>query len=123
MDTKKRLFSYLKPLRSSLIVATIFSLLFVVSQIAQPFLLGRALDASSVNNRNGFNIYVITALVLAVLGTISAYIFEVIVMNSSQKAIKHARDDIYEKINNIAVKDFDKKYRGDLLLLDRKSVV
>ncbi len=122
MDTKKRLVSYLKPLRSALIVAIIFALLFVASQIAQPFLLGRALDASSVNNRSGFNIYVIVALVLAVLGTISAYIFEVMVMNASQKIIKQARDDVYNKINNISVKDFDNKYRGDLLLLEIRDM-
>ena len=122
MDTKKRLFTYLKPLRGALIVATIFSLLFVIAQISQPFLLGRALDASKDNNKELFNIYVFIALGLAILGTISAYIFEVIVMNSSQKAIKHARDDIYEKINSIVVKDFDKKYRGDLLLLEIRDM-
>ena len=122
MNAKKRLFSYLKPLKGALIIATIFSLLFVASQIAQPFLLGRALDASKEGERNAFNAYVIIALVLAVLGTISAYIFEVIVMNSSQKAIKKARDDIYQKINGISVKDFDNKYRGDLLLLEIRDM-
>ena len=122
MSTKKKLFSYLKPLKGALILATIFSLLFVVSQIAQPFLLGRALDASKNGNRDVFTTYVVVALVLAVLGTISAYIFEVIVMNSSQKAIKNARDDIYQKINSISVKDFDNKYRGDLLLLEIRDM-
>ena len=122
MSTKKRLFSYLKPLRGALLLATVFSLLFVVSQIAQPFLLGRALDASKEGSRDIFSAYIVVALVLAVLGTISAYIFEVIVMNSSQKAIKKARDDIYHKINNISVKDFDNKYRGDLLLLEIRDM-
>ena len=122
MDAKKRLFSYLKPLKGALIIATVFSLLFVVSQIAQPFLLGRALDASRSNSRADFNAYVIIALVLAILGTVSAYIFEVIVMNSSQKAIKNARDDIYQKINSISIKDFDNKYRGDLLLLEIRDM-
>ena len=122
MDTKKRLFSYLKPLRGALIVATIFALLFVVSQIAQPFLLGKALDASKENERDLFVTYTIVALVLAALGTISAYIFEVLVMNSSQNAIKHARDDIYQKINSISIKDFDQKYRGDMLLLEIRDM-
>ena len=43
-------------------------------------------------------------------------------MNSSQKAIKNARDDIYQKINNISIKDFDNKYRGDLLLLEIRDM-
>ena len=122
MTAKKRLFSYLKTIKGALVVATIFSLLFVFSQISQPFLLGTALDASKGGDRNVFNIYVFVALGLAILGTISAYIFEVIVMNSSQKAIKKARDDIYEKINSISVKDFDLKHRGDLLLLEIRDM-
>ena len=122
MTDKKRLFTYLKSLKTALIIATIFALLFVLAQIAQPFLLGKALDASKEGYKETFNIYVFIALGLAILGTISAYIFEVIVMNSSQKAIKHARDDIYQKINSIAVKDFDNKYRGDLLLLEIRDM-
>ena len=122
MTVKKRLFSYLKPLRASLIVAVIFALLFVIAQISQPFLLGKALDASKDNNPELFNIYVFIALGLAVLGVVSAYIFEVIVMNSAQRAIKKARDDIYQKINSIALKDFDNKYRGDLLLLEIRDM-
>ena len=122
MTVKKRLFTYLKPLKGALIIATLFALFFVLAQISQPFLLGRALDASKDNNQELFNIYVFIALGLAILGIISAYIFEVIVMNSSQKAIKHARDDIYQKINNIALKDFDNKYRGDLLLLEIRDM-
>ena len=98
MKTKERLFTYLKPMRGSLVVATVFSLLFVIAQIGQPFLLGRALDAP---DRNTYYVYVFIALGLAVLGTIAAYIFEVIVMNVSQKIIKKARDDVYEKINAI----------------------
>ena len=122
MTAKQRLFTYLKPLRSALIIAVIFALLFVVAQISQPFLLGKALDASKDNNQDLFNIYVFIALGLAVLGVISAYIFEVIVMNSSQKAIKKARDEIYQKINSIALKDFDNKYHGDLLLLEIRDM-
>ena len=122
MTVKKRLFNYLKPLRASLIVAVIFALLFVIAQISQPFLLGKALDASKDNNPELFNIYVFIALGLADLGEVSAYIFEVIVMNSAQRAIKKARDDIYQKINSIALKDFDNKYRGDLLLLEIRDM-
>ena len=118
MEAKKRLFSYLKPFKGSLILASIFSLLFVVSQISQPFLLGRALDA----DKDEFIVYIIVSLALAIVGVVSAYIFEVIVMNSSQKIIKKARDDVYRKINSIALKDFDNKYRGDLLLLEIRDM-
>ena len=118
MRAKQRLFTYLKPFRSSLVVALIFALLFVIAQIGQPFLLGRALDA----NEQQFFIYVFVALGLAILGTVFAYLFEVIVMNVSQKIIKKARDEIYEKINAISLKDFDQKTHGDLVLLEIRDM-
>ena len=105
MKGKERLFKYLKPMRMLLIVAIVFALIYVASQIAQPFLLGKALDASKEANKDQFLIYTIIALVLAVIGTIFAYFFEVIIMNVSQRIIKKARDDVYEKINSISVKD------------------
>lgn len=122
MEAKKRLFYYLKPLKTALIVALIFAFLFVFAQIAQPFLLGRALDAAKDNDTNLFNVNVFIAFSLAVLGIIADYIFEVIVMNASQKAIKKTRDDVYQKINNLSIKDFDQKYRGDLLLLEIRDM-
>lgn len=122
MDTKKRLLSYLKPYKAVFILATVFAFLFVACQIAQPFLLGRALDASKAINKELFIIYTFVALGLAVLGTISAYIFEVIILNHVQIIIKKMRDDVYQKINNISVKDFDKKYHGDLLLLEIRDM-
>ena len=122
MDTNQRLWRYLKPFKGSLVLAIIFSLLFVVSQIAQPFLLGKALDASLNGIRESFYAYTFVALVLAIIGTITAYLFEVMVMNISQRIIKRVRDDVYEKINNISLKDFDKKHRGDLVLLEIRDM-
>ena len=122
MSTKERLIHYLKPMRKSLIFAFIFALLFVASQLAQPFLLGRSLDASKDNAENIFNIYLIVALVLAVLGTVFDYLFEVIVMNVSQRVIKNVRDDIYNKINSISIKDFDKKAHGDMVQLEIRDM-
>ena len=122
MDNKKRLLTYLKPFKTSLIIGVLFSLLFVASQISQPFLLGRALDASKNNSHNEFLVYTFIALGLAVLGTICAYLFELIIANTTQRVIKKARDDIYQKINAISIKDFDKKYRGDLVLLEIRDM-
>ena len=109
-------------MRKLLIVAIVFALIYVASQISQPFLLGKALDASKETNKDQFLIYTIIALVLAVTGTIFAYFFEVIIMNVSQRIIKKARDDVYEKINSISVKDFDKKTHGDLVLLEIRDM-
>jgi len=122
MNTKERLFHYLKPLKRELLFALVLALLFVVSNLAQPFLLGRALDASNNNNLSEFYIYLIVSFVLALLGTFFSYIFEVIVSNASQKAIKNLRDDIYNHINSISIKDFDAKKRGDNVQLEIRDM-
>ena len=122
MNAKNRLFTYLKAKRGQLILALLFALLFVVAQIAQPFLLGRALDASKDNNQNAFNIYIFIALGLVIIGVIFGYLFEVVVMNVSQKVIKQARDDVYRKINSISIKDFDMKRHGDIVQLEIRDM-
>ena len=122
MSNKERLFKYLKPMCKLLVVAIIFALLFVASQISQPFLLGKALDASKEGNRNAFDAYTYIALGLAVLGTVFSYFFELIVSNVSQRVIKKARDDVYQKINSISIKDFDAKAHGDLVLLEIRDM-
>ena len=122
MNAKNRLFTYLKAKRGQLMLALLFALLFVVAQIAQPFLLGRALDASKDNNQNAFNIYIFVALGLVVIGVVFGYLFEVVVMNVSQKVIKQARDDVYRKINSISIKDFDMKRHGDIVQLEIRDM-
>ena len=122
MNAKNRLFAYLKAKRGQLMLALLFALLFVVAQIAQPFLLGKALDASKDNNQTAFNIYIFIALGLVVIGVGFGYLFEVVVMNVSQKVIKQARDDVYRKINSISIKDFDMKRHGDIVQLEIRDM-
>lgn len=122
MNAKHRLFTYLRAKRGQLLLALLFALLFVISQIAQPFLLGKALDASKDNNQNAFNIYIFVALGLVVIGVVFGYLFEVVVMNVSQKVIKQARDDVYRKINSISIKDFDMKRHGDIVQLEIRDM-
>ncbi len=122
MNNKKRLFSYLKPFKSLLILSMVFALFFVISQLSQPFLLGKALDASRAKNVQDFYAFVFVALGLVLLGVIADYIFEVLVMNISQKMIKKMRDDLYIKINNISIKDFDMKKHGDIVQLEIKDM-
>ena len=122
MSPRERLFTYLKAKRGYLVLALIFSLFFVISQIAQPFLLGKALDASKDGLEQVFNIYIYIALCLVIIGVIFGYLFEVIVMDVAQKIIKQARDEVYEKINAISIKDFDQKRHGDIVQLEIRDM-
>ena len=124
MNAKNRLFTYLKAKRGQLMLALLFALLFVIAQIAQPFLLGKALDASSpeVNNQGLFYAYIFVALGLVLIGVVFGYLFEVVVMDVAQKVIKQARDDVYQKINSISIKDFDMKRHGDIVQLEIRDM-
>lgn len=117
MNNKDRLKHYLENNKGLLILSFIFALIFVLSQLSQPFLLGKALDASEDNNKQLFNIYLIISLCLVFIGTIFSYLFENIVMNVSQKIIKNMRDDLYQKMNAISIKDIDQYSSGDLINL------
>ena len=117
MDYKKRFLHYLKPERKRVILICIFVLLFVVSQLSQPFLIGRALDAILNKELKEFIVYIIVATSLAIIGVISGYIFENNVGVLTQNLIKSMRDDVYEKYNKVSIGYLFNKRKGDLVQL------
>ena len=122
MSNKKRIWSYLKTQKPLLIVSVIFGLLFVVSQMSQPLLLGFTLDYAKANNSKAFYTCLIISLVLSILGTVFSYFFEYIVGVISQRIIKKIRNDVFEKMNSISIQDFDHKNQGDLLQMEIRDI-
>ena len=104
MSDKKRFLTYLKYEKKNVVFLFLAALLFVIGQLSQPFLLGRALDYGRASDNKSFIIMLVTSLALAIIGTFSGYLFEVLAGNISQNIIKKMRDDIYTKINNISIK-------------------
>ena len=122
MSNKQRVWYYLKTQKGLLIISVTFALFFVIAQMAQPFLLGLTLDYAKGNDSKAFYICLIISLVLAILGTVFSYFFEYFIGVISQRAIKRMRDDVFNKINSISIKDFDQKYHGDLLQLEIRDM-
>ena len=122
MSNKKRILSYLNKEKTRLVISVIFGLLFVSSQMAQPFLLGYTLDYAKAGNNKAFYTCLIISLVLAVLGTVCDYLFEYIVGVISQRTIKRMRDDIFNKINSLSIKEFDQRTQGDILQLELRDM-
>ena len=122
MSDKKRFLTYLKNEKKNVVFLFLAALLYVVGQLSQPFLLGRALDYGRASDNKTFIIMLVISLVLAVLGAFSGYLFEVLAGNISQNIIKKMRDDIYEKINSISIKDFDIRSQGNLLQLEIRDM-
>ncbi len=118
MDYKARFLSYLKPERKRVVLIAIFVLLFVIAQLSQPFLIGRALDAILAKEFVTFLIYIIVCSSLAFIGVLSGYIFENNVGILTQNIIKEMRDDVYEKYNRVPIAYLYKESKGNLVQLE-----
>ena len=122
MTNKKRILHYLGLEKTLLIVSVIFGMVFVISQMAQPFILGHTLDYARSNNSQGFYVTLVISLGLSILGTIVDYFFEYFVGKIAQRSIKRMRDDVFNKINSIPLKEFDARFNGDLLQLEIRDM-
>ncbi len=118
MDYKARFLSYLKPERKRVVLIATFVLLFVIAQLSQPFLIGRALDAILAKEFVTFLIYIIVCSSLAFIGVLSGYIFENNVGILTQNIIKEMRDDVYEKYNRVPIAYLYKESKGNLVQLE-----
>ena len=122
MSNKARLKTYLSKHITSLVIALLMALLFASIQLLEPFLLGKAIDASSNNNKQLFDIYIYVALSLVFLGVVCNYFFELIINNISQKIIKEVRDDLFDHINKISIKEFDTYQYGEFVQLEIRDM-
>lgn len=122
MTNKKRILHYLGLEKTLLIVSVIFGLVFVISQMAQPFILGLTLDYARNNNNQAFYITLVISLGLSILGTIIDYFFEYFVGKIAQRSIKRMRDDVFNKINSLPLQEFDTRFNGDLLQLEIRDM-
>lgn len=124
----KKLLSYLKPYRLSLIVVVIFAILSSIFSIVGPKILGNATTEIYTGimgkilgtNSAGINFVAIgkILLVLLVLYLLSAgfsYIQSYIVAGVVQKMSYDFRKQISEKMNRMPLKYFDKRSKGDVL--------
>ncbi len=118
MDYKKRFFSYLLPQKKLIFRVALFVLIFLVAQLSQPFLVGKALNAALDSNQKVFLIIIISCFVLSLIGAIADFIFEYSVGIMTQKVIFEIRKDVYQKFNSVSVETIFKEKHGDLVQLE-----
>ena len=118
MNYKKRFLSYLRKQDKKLIFLTIFAFVFVIGQLAQPFLVGKAMDAALELNKNLFIGYIIIAGSLALLGVFAGYLFEYSVGLLTQNIIRDMRNDVYQKMTTLSLNTYHKYNAGDLVQLE-----
>lgn len=114
----KRLFSYLKPHKKMLAIATLYLAISVGAQVISPILVKIFLD-NHITQLN-FEVkpimaLVITFIVVEVIGVFMTYIqhyqFNVIALN----VIKQLRIDVYEKIGKLGMRYFDRVPAGAIV--------
>ena len=118
MNFKKRFFSYLIPQKKLIVTVSIFVLIFLLSQLSQPFLVGKALNAALAGNKDSFLVIIIVCFALSLLGAIADFVFEYSVGIMTQKVIYEIRKDVYQKFNTVSIDTIFKEKHGDLVQLE-----
>lgn len=118
MNFKKRFFSYLIPQKKLIVTVSVFVLIFLLSQLSQPFLVGKALNAALAGNKDSFLVIVIICFALSLLGAIADFVFEYSVGIMTQKVIYEIRKDVYQKFNTVSIDTIFKEKHGDLVQLE-----
>lgn len=127
MDIKKRLFHYIKPQKRNILLASVSVIIFLVSQLLLPYLVGKSINAFGTMDGTQFIIDIdlkaiiinmTVACILCFIGAIFDFIFEYIVNIMSQSIVKEIRDDVYHKLNNVPIKTIDNMQSGDLVQLE-----
>lgn len=118
MNFKKRFFSYLIPQKKLIVTVSVFVLIFLLSQLFQPFLVGKALNAALAGNKDSFLVIVIVCFALSLLGAIADFVFEYSVGIMTQKVIYEIRKDVYQKFNTVSIDTIFKEKHGDLVQLE-----
>ena len=118
MNFKKRFFSYLIPQKKLIVTVSVFVLIFLLSQLSQPFLVGKALNAALAGNKDSFLVIIIVCFALSLLGAIADFVFEYSVGIMTQKVSYEIRKDVYQKFNTVSIDTIFKEKHGDLVQLE-----
>ena len=118
MNFKKRFFSYLIPQKKLIVTVSVFVLIVLLSQLSQPFLVGKALNAALAGNKDSFLVIIIVCFALSLLGAIADFVFEYSVGIMTQKVIYEIRKDVYQKFNTVSIDTIFKEKHGDLVQLE-----
>ena len=118
MDYKKRFFSYLSPQKGKIRAMSGAVLVFLIAQLSQPFIVGKALDAAIAGQTKAFYIYITVTFILSIFGAIADFFFEYYVSLMTQEMIKETRNDVYRKINKVSIGTLFAMTNGNLIQLE-----
>ena len=126
IDTKtlKRLLTYMKPYRGTMIVVTICILLRAVAGAVSSMFLQTLIDSYIVPllgmDEPVFTGLIRTLIVLAVIyliGTLSTLFYNRLMVTIAQGTLKTIRDEMFEKMQKLPIRFFDSHTHGDIMSL------
>ena len=126
IDTKtlKRLLTYMKPYRGTMIVVTICILLSAVAGAVSSMFLQTLIDSYIVQllgmDEPVFTGLIRTLIVLAVIyliGTLSTLFYNRLMVTIAQGTLKTIRDEMFEKMQKLPIRFFDSHTHGDIMSL------
>ena len=126
LDTKtlKRLLTYMKPDRGTMIVVTICILLSAVAGAVSSMFLQTLIDSYIVPllgmDEPVFTGLIRTLIVLAVIyliGTLSTLFYNRLMVTIAQGTLKTIRDEMFEKMQKLPIRFFDSHTHGDIMSL------
>ena len=115
-ETFKRIISYFSPYKSALIIVFSLVVIYTLAGLVGPYLLGRAIDEyivkKDLSGLTRISIYMLIAYLLSFgFQTISSWIMASV----SQGALKKLRTDLFQHLQLLSLRFFDRNPAGDLM--------
>jgi ATP-binding cassette subfamily B protein len=115
-ETLLRLLKYFSTYKLSLVLIFILVLISVASTISGPYLIGFSIDQTiNKGNLNGLFQVAILMLVFFIVGWISDSISGIMTAEISQKVLKSIRKDLFEHLQTLSIRFFDRNPHGELM--------
>jgi ATP-binding cassette subfamily B multidrug efflux pump len=111
-----RLTFYLKPHRNALIVIFLFVLLYTILELIGPYLMGIAIDEYIIQ-KDSSSLLQIAVLMLIVFLLSNAFQAATnwLMARISQRALKKVRTDLFEHLQSLSLRFFDRNPAGELM--------
>jgi ATP-binding cassette, subfamily B, multidrug efflux pump len=117
-ETIKRLWYYFGNERKMLSIVFMFIFLSAALSLLSPFLIGKAVDAISLDNQVDFNFLEVMVVILIsafILDAVLTFLQGWLMAGVSQRIVKRLRDALFKKLQKLPVAFFDKRTHGELM--------
>lgn len=116
-EIKRLLGSYAYGYRLMLFISFLLAILYVGATLVTPILVGYAIDEinEGLINTNKILVYIITLVVIIILGAFAGYFMNYILSRVTFLTIRDMRNDTFSKLLNVSVKTLDTRAHGDII--------